>query len=343
MGDIFDELTAPRGDIFDQIASETTGQAAHRRYVQEAHKPPIDTSLSGSMAETPLGGLVVGAAKGLGNTVYNLGNLVHKAVGSDALSGENDITRALEPTNDWQQYGKTAEQVGEFFVPGAAQAGKLAPIANAVGRAGLVGRMATEGASAAGVATAQGGDATTAGVAGAVAPAVAATIGKVAPAIMNTKIGAKIRQFRTGADPGAGIVDQGLVAGSTGGMFEKVKAAKDAVGAKIGQVLGATSKATQHRIDVSAFVNQQVDTAIRELRAAGKDAAAGAVENVRKGLQEEFAKRGSSMGATNAKELWEVRDMLDKAMRHGTDPLEASADGVRKAIRSERSSRQSRG
>lgn len=80
---------------------------------------------------------VVGAAKGLGSTVFGLGKMVHDytPVGrlSDAIQpGAFEKKPAfLEPSNAQQRTGYAAEQMGEFFVPigDAAKLGKAAEVA----------------------------------------------------------------------------------------------------------------------------------------------------------------------------------------------------------------------
>lgn len=300
-----------------------------------------------------VGNAYVGAAKGVGSTVYNLGKMASQ-VPIPALAGKTpaDVAQflgadpelaafegpkpeGLTPQGTAQEVGFGAEQIGEFFIPGAAQAGKLGAVANLAQKAGTVGKMATEGATAAGVAAAQGGDPLAAGAVGAVVPGASAVASKVGPAIMNTKIGARAKQFRRGADPGEGIVDEGLVAGTTGGMWERVQTARKEVGAQIGSVLSTTQKATQHPINIQPFVDGLIDDAVRSLQTAGKPEAAAAVEKIRTGMYEEFAKRGSSPSATNAKELWEVSQQIKDAISYGGDSaIEAGAEVIRKKIRS---------
>ncbi len=102
--------------------------------------------------------MAVGAAKGLGNTVYGLGKLVHDytPVGriSDAIQPGAFDQRPpeLEPTNTPQKVGFAGEQIAEFFTPTGA-AGKVAKAAE-VGKAGLLsmaqsGSPVAAGASAA--------------------------------------------------------------------------------------------------------------------------------------------------------------------------------------------------
>ncbi len=105
--------------------------------------------------------VAIGAAKGVGNTVFGLGKMVrdYTPVGriSDAIQPGAFDQRPPEitPTNTPQKVGFGAEQIGEFFLPGpdVAAAGRLA-------RAGI------QGGLAAGHTLAQTDSPTAAGVAG---------------------------------------------------------------------------------------------------------------------------------------------------------------------------------
>lgn len=118
------------------------------------------------------GDLVTGAAKGLGQSVTNLGRLPHMVPGvtkavdwlygkpgvSDAAFGEAD--RALQPQGMAQAIGHGVEQIGEFFVPSGA-------VSRAAKGMGMVGRAGLETAAGSGVALAQGASLPEAGLAGA--------------------------------------------------------------------------------------------------------------------------------------------------------------------------------
>lgn len=104
------------------------------------------------------GDVAIGAAKGLGNTVFGLGKVVrdYTPIGriSDAILPGAFDQRPPEivPTNTAQKVGYTGEQIGEFFIP--------------TGAAGKLGKAAEVGKSI-GLTMAQGGSPTEAGVSGA--------------------------------------------------------------------------------------------------------------------------------------------------------------------------------
>lgn len=87
--------------------------------------------------------VAIGAAKGVGNTVFGLGKIVHDytPIGriSDAIQpgAFDQKPPELIPSNTAQKVGFTGEQVGEFFLPGstASKVGKVATVAKDVGTA----------------------------------------------------------------------------------------------------------------------------------------------------------------------------------------------------------------
>lgn len=87
--------------------------------------------------------VAIGAAKGVGNTVFGLGKVVHDytPIGriSDAIQPGAFDQRPPEivPSNTAQRVGFTGEQLAEFFVPAgtAAKAGKLVNVAKDAGLA----------------------------------------------------------------------------------------------------------------------------------------------------------------------------------------------------------------
>lgn len=136
------------------VSSQIDAPADSRSLVEQAGMPPIAD-------------IGVGAAKGVASTAVGLTELAHKIPGVSRLTGLTpgsfEWARAqLKPTNTAQKIGKGAEQVAEFFGPGALLKG--AKTAMAVGGGGRVSNavnagtgLALEGASAAAVDAAQKG------------------------------------------------------------------------------------------------------------------------------------------------------------------------------------------
>lgn len=259
----------------------------------------------------------VGAAKGVGNTVYNLGKLAHKLPGMDVIAPdragafEGGPPQALEADGGWQTAGKAAEQVGEFFVPGAATAGKLAPVANALG-SGLAGRAATGALTGGGVTAAQGGDPLAGGIAGGAAPIAAAAVGKLAAPIMNSLMQPKKAAFVTGANPGRGAAEAGVVAGSLGSAVKKVEAAREEVGTKIGTVLGLSPQARTVSIDAAALIDGPIGSTSGGARIAGTTESVG---RLRQALYDSFAQQGVSPNAVTPAQLFVVKKEIDDAIR----------------------------
>jgi hypothetical protein len=258
MGDIFDSL-APDGDgdIFDRVSGKAgvdpgtiaAGPMTHKKAMGMAFAPAVDMAKKYAQP-------YIGAAKGALETAYNVGtDLLRVPVSeeSDALTRE-----ALTPSNGLQQAGKTAEQVGEFFLPGAATAGKLAPLANAARKAGVVGTMAKEGLSAAGVAAAQGGDPLASGATAAAMPAAAKVAEKAAPWMMNTLLGVKPKHLETGANPGKGVIEEGAFGITPKRFMADIKDAQQRVMGRLNGVLKYHSGKT---IDATTLLTEPLTKA----------------------------------------------------------------------------------
>src|SRR5262252_269212 len=185
-------------------------------------------------AAMPALDVAAGVGKGALQTASNLGRIVHQVPGVDEFTDwlygfqpppsplEQQITgkqkpvsqRAfdvldedLKPTNTAQAIGKTAEQVGEYFIPSeaTAEAGTRLAAATApllrpvVGKtlAKVLPRAAAEAASTAGVTAAQGGSAEEvkrAAELGAVLPVATAAAGKGVAKYLETSSGKKLQQ-----------------------------------------------------------------------------------------------------------------------------------------------------
>lgn len=125
-------------------------------FKSEAEPPLMVDSALGMV-----GDVGTGIVKGMGQTASNLGEIVHMVPGVTAavdwLYGKPGLSdnafaeadRVLAPSNTAQSIGKGAEQIAEFFVPGAA-------VNRAVRGVGMTGRAGIEAAVGGGVAAAQG-------------------------------------------------------------------------------------------------------------------------------------------------------------------------------------------
>lgn len=184
----------------------------------------------------PIVDVGIGAAKGVGNTLFGLGKLVrdYTPIGriSDAIQpgAFNQRPPEITPTNTAQQIGYTGEQVGEFFVP-------LSKVAQ-LGKAGQVARMGVQ-------TLAQSGDHTAAGVSMALS---AVPVGKLASsaskvlrrsaektttqALGATKEWAKVEATKLAP----GILERG-VKGSRQAMLDTAKAQTKTIGKAIEEVI----------------------------------------------------------------------------------------------------------
>jgi hypothetical protein len=177
------KVRAKHPGAYDDLPSSGDPRAAWKPVRPEAQAAKPQTGILST-----LGDVAKGAIKGVGQTVTNLGALVHQIPGVDtavdALYGKEGLSKAafaaanedLAPTNTAQKVGKFGEQIAEVVLPGKAVtlAGK---------GLSLGGRMALEGAANAGMAKAQGGDPLVAGAMGALLPGAGALAGKAAHAL----------------------------------------------------------------------------------------------------------------------------------------------------------------
>jgi hypothetical protein len=178
--------------------------------------------------------VAIGAAKGVGNTVFGLGKMVrdYTPVGyiSDAiLPGAFDQRPPeITPTNTAQRVGFTAEQVGEFFLP----TGAARMLPKAVAELGKSGALTK----------AQTGDSTAAGVSMALTAAVPGA-GALVKAGKNLRQGAeksvaqalgatKETHKATAAKIAPTMLEKG-VGGSRAGMLERAESELASVGPKI--------------------------------------------------------------------------------------------------------------
>jgi len=141
-----DELRAIVKRMVDAGESEENIGAVIRRMSSQPSqpKPVAPTYGVGDIARD----VAVGAAKGVGNTVFGLGKMVrdYTPIGriSDAIApgAFNQPPPEIVPNNNAQRVGFTAEQVGEFFVPTTA-ATTLGKALLEVGKSGVLTRAQT--------------------------------------------------------------------------------------------------------------------------------------------------------------------------------------------------------
>lgn len=196
--------------------------------------------------------VLTGVGKGAGETAFDLGSLVHKIPligdltdklssfvgpdpkkypGADPSKAFAKVPDDLEAKNDYQKAGKTAEQVGEFFVPAPSARletikglVKLIPdtaspeamrLANRV--LAHVGRVGGEAGSAGAVSAVHGDD--NPGVSAAIAGAtsgVSEGLGPLSQRLLKTKLGQEIAPMLAAIGAmhmGGGMSELGLGAG----------------------------------------------------------------------------------------------------------------------------------
>lgn len=148
--------------------------------------------------------LGIGAAKGAGSTVTNLGNLLRMVPGVNSL---DKIVKPVEfsttPDNTAQSIGKGAEQIGEFMTPmamgmrGAAIKGLVSAIPDSASAASMkflnkaaavTGRMAGEAGNAAVVSTAHNTNPDMPALIAGASPLAAEGVAAVAPLLQNPTV-----------------------------------------------------------------------------------------------------------------------------------------------------------
>jgi hypothetical protein len=195
---------------------------------------------SGSTAED----LLIGAAKGAGNTLIGLGELVHKIPGVsaaiDAFYGTPGLSKAafpaareaVKPANAAQRVGQTAEQIGEFFVP-----------AGDVGKIGKLGEIAVQSGKNAGLTMAQGGGAGDAAVSAGLTAAFpgAGAMSKASDALESSAERTMVRALgptKAGMKAEAEKITPTMlekgVSGSRGAMLAQASDKVDAIGKQLG-------------------------------------------------------------------------------------------------------------
>lgn len=161
----YDKLAKQHGGApvdYDALAAEVAAVDAPDTAQDAPAASWGDTAKSVARGAVDVG---IGAAKGLGNTAYGLGKLVHDYTPIGRISDviqpgafeEAAKPPELEPSNTAQRVGQGLEQVGEFFLP--------------VGMAGKAGKVA-EVAKAGALTLAQGGSPTASGVSAGLTAAV---------------------------------------------------------------------------------------------------------------------------------------------------------------------------
>lgn len=218
----------------------------------KATPAPEQKSVYAKAADTAVD-LGTGALKGVGNTVFGLGQLFrdYTPVGriSDAiLPGAFDQKPPeIVPQGTAQKLGYGAEQIGEFFLP-TGEAGALAKVP------GMASRGVRAGLQAAGLTTAQGGGPIESGVSGAITAAIpgggaakkaSGLLQEGAEKTMAQALGATKEGMKQEAATLAPEMLKRGVKGSRAAMLEQAEKGVTQTGAKIGQEYAAAGAAGQ--------------------------------------------------------------------------------------------------
>lgn len=272
----------------------------------------------------------IGALKGAGNTAFGLGKLVrdYTPIGriSDAiLPGAFDSRpEEITPSNTAQRVGFTAEQVGEFFVPGGG-ASKLAQVPKA-----------------AGLTLAQSGSPVEAGVSGVLTAAVpgAGTLAKVsskfrqgaeksaAQALGATKEWAKAEASKLAPE----MIERG-VKGSREAMLDAAKAQAKVIGSAIDDVI--TDAAARGTIVDGRIARDSIQAAKQALLVPSADGKAIAIEGTQAAIGkldrlDQFVERlGPAIPIEQAQRVKQAWDkIVSKAGLYGPKATSSATDNA---------------
>jgi len=212
-------MPEPLNTIVERMVAGNESEEDIALVIQHYQAPPAEGSSRlgqiGEATRTGMSNLVVGAAKGIGQTVTNLGKAVHQVPGVtravDALYGSPGLSQAamgeadrlLTPDGTMQKIGKVGEQTAELIVPakavqraGVEAAARYGPkLAATLGptAAKILPNVAVQAAGGAAMAEAQGGNPVVGAVLGGAVPAVGAAL-ETLPASLRESAGTRVMQ-----------------------------------------------------------------------------------------------------------------------------------------------------
>lgn len=325
--------------------------------------PTAPTDIGLPMLRT-MGNLGLGAVRGVGQSVTNLGELVHKIPGVstavdaawDLVYGPRsksmpslsqaafaDANARLQPQNTTQAIGKMGEQIAEVITPARAIESTAMNVGARLGKMSpkliLPGRMAVEAAGGAGIAGMQGGSPTVGGVLGAAVPAVGVGVKALGPVLKTSAVKSVEQGLGAGKERlkalGAKITPEILKRGLSGSR-ETLKAEADeavrAVGKQIDTALGAYGERTaspQPILDALAKAKSKY------LRWVGAPAKAAETGEATLPLEAGFQRTASDVFTGETEQaLWP--QVLNDALKNGykgksSDLLEKFSEAVRDA------------
>lgn len=247
-----------------------------------------ESSILGNVARA-IGSVGVGAFKGTGSSVVNVGQLAHKVPVIKQLMDTVGLTdqdlafreKALQPEGTAESIGHGAEQIGEFMLPaGAARKGAIKGLARLIPDAAspatmktlnkvaaITGRSLGEGASAAAVSTAHGENPDVPAAIGAGAPLVGAGVSAAIPPLVQL-----INQYPIIASMFPWLVG-GAVGTAAGGIPGLAAGAGGGLGAQLA-LRGAARGAVREKMHDPKAVKRAGEITRRLLELLGRTSAA---------------------------------------------------------------------
>ncbi len=316
-----------KGMVFQEALSRgASPQDILAEVIRQNYTPSNDQSQPGIGG---IGGLFVGAAKGAASTLNNLSGLGQKALqkitGMDTPVSSLD-PRLTTPNSTTQKIGFGAEQIAEFFIPAGAisKGAKLVEGASAIsklpkaaqGISKLAGKAVLEGAGAAGVTAAQGGnksDVKTAVVLGGAFSVAAKGLQKIIQKIPETSWSAILKRTPTEAAKKPNLPGQAVKTGLTGltrqSIANKAGTAIQSIEVTLDDLLSA-SKKTINPIKVAGYLEDLRD-AYKAI--PGEDGAVELIEGIQRKIA--FSKNLTPLEANKMKR--DIYGLISKSYGRG--------------------------
>jgi len=204
----------------------------------EQIQPSDATIVGGNEIGHALGGMALGAGRGLYSTVSALPVYAAEKMGIADPKKLAERQKMMMPTDPWQSFGKGVEQAGEFLVPGT-QEEKLVSM---IPKFRPLARAAVGALSAGGLNKLQGGDFTSGAILGGSGAGTGEVLNRVAPKLAEASLGIRAPQRAFEKTPGAAALE--LTRGVTPETILESgrKSAKDLVKYLESQVDAASSR-----------------------------------------------------------------------------------------------------
>ena len=170
-------------------------------------QPPSMMKQAGTMAKD----FGIGALKGAGSTANNIGHLLYPDWLAKHLTGTPSAEQQegyFAPKNTAQAVGKGAEQIGEFFIPGAGEEAAGEKLATMAPKLGKIAKPLARMAGTEAVNEVQGGTPGMGAAGGAAGELIGAGMRSIAPKLAESGLGITKVDRAFGKTPGKAILNE---------------------------------------------------------------------------------------------------------------------------------------